>query len=501
MSLAIYNGTALALSGSNLVLSPLAAVTVRREDTGALASIFSDRAGAAGLSNPMTADAYGRFTFHAAGIADGYRVTVTEAASPGLEYTLRYQAVGLAAELDLTSFVTASQFTKGGIPVGTSSGAQGNKAAGTDGYVLVPSSAASAGLVWMPPGLGYNLVGGYFIGSPAGSPNGDLLIQLKTWSGADPSDAEPVFIRFHSATANNGLPVDRKITSATSFTIQNGSTYGVTSAKAFRLWLVAFDDGGTVRLAPINCLATSANAGAGLNVDSIYPLSGFGIASAVFEGGSPSGLADSAGVFYSNATISSKAYTILGYMEWGEVSGSPSEAGLVLAGNWVRAPTRHQLFGPGVPLPGQAVQTVHTHTSAVATGTTALPHDDTIPQSGEGVQFLSLAITPSSAANVLDIQARLHVNSDAGSEFISTALFQDSVANAIAAFMNGIVTASFPAPHLVSAMVLAGLTAATTFKVRSGTNSTSNLTFNGITGARRFGGVGASVLRIQEIMG
>ena len=43
---------------------------------------------------------------------------------------------------------------------------------------------------------------------------------------------------------------------------------------------------------------------------------------------------------------------------------------------------------------GVPVQMASVGYSAVATGTTALPQDDTIPQNTEGTEFLSVAITP-----------------------------------------------------------------------------------------------------------
>ncbi len=47
------------------------------------------------------------------------------------------------------------------------------------------------------------------------------------------------------------------------------------------------------------------------------------------------------------------------------------------------------------------VQVVNTQDGAVATGTTVLPWDDTIPQNTEGDQYMSLSITPTNASNKL----------------------------------------------------------------------------------------------------
>ena len=52
---------------------------------------------------------------------------------------------------------------------------------------------------------------------------------------------------------------------------------------------------------------------------------------------------------------------------------------------------------------GGVVQTVSTQTGAVATGSTVMPSDNSIPQITEGTQFLSRTITPTSATNILSI--------------------------------------------------------------------------------------------------
>lgn len=495
MALARYNGVATALDSNGFhKIAPFAVVTVRREDTGALATLKSDRAGLVGLSNPMTADQYGRFSFCVAGLAEGYRITVTEAASPGLEYTHRNVPIGLFAEQD--NPIT----TKGDIMIGSASGATARKAIGTDGYPLVPAAGSADGALYLPPALGYNLVGGYLDWSAAGSPTGTLSVSIKTWSGVDPSVSEPVFIAFRSSTAGTGSLTYRKITDPTSITINDTALLGTASGVPFRLWCVAFNDGtdadGTIRLALINCLTTSANAGSGRNVDAIYPLSGWGIASATLEDNG----ADSAGVFYSSgASVSAKAYATLGFGEWGEL-GSPPTLGLPNAGNWNSNPSRIQLFGPGVPLPGQPIQCKRTATGAVATGSTALPADDSIPQNTEGDQYMSQAITPSSPANVLLIDVNVQLSSTVGDN-PGAALFQDSTANALAAMSDtGAQGASVGSNLKFRHMMLAGTGSATTMKVRAGYSS-GTTTFNGASGTRRYGAVMASELGIEELMG
>lgn len=145
---------------------------------------------------------------------------------------------------------------------------------------------------------------------------------------------------------------------------------------------------------------------------------------------------------------------------------------------------------------GVPVQEVYFETSAVATGTTTIPQDDTIPQNTEGDQFMSLAITPKNASNILVIEVRFFSgNSGAVNQVL--ALFQDSTANALKAVASLNAGGSLLMMTLTKIMV-AGTTSSTTFKVRSGGNAAGTTTFNGSGGARLFGGVAGSSIRIKE---
>jgi len=147
---------------------------------------------------------------------------------------------------------------------------------------------------------------------------------------------------------------------------------------------------------------------------------------------------------------------------------------------------------------GGVVQMVRTQTGAVATGTTIIPYDDTIPQNTEGDQYMSLSITPTSATNELLIEVVAMLSNSAG-DFVTGALFQDSTANALAAFVDFHSGGQEVAAIVFSHKMTAGTTSATTFKFRAGPSSAATLTFNGRAGARRLGGVMASSITIREI--
>jgi hypothetical protein len=147
---------------------------------------------------------------------------------------------------------------------------------------------------------------------------------------------------------------------------------------------------------------------------------------------------------------------------------------------------------------GVMVQAVHYQTGALATGTTLIPSDDTIPQNTEGTEFMTLAITPKSATNKLLIDVTF-IGSYSGATNLVAALFQDSTANALAAgwFVSG--AASENITIRFQHEMTAGTTSPTTFKVRAGGNGAGTVTFNGQAGAARYGGVLASSIRITEI--
>tara|TARA_R110000787_G_scaffold193035_5_gene304587 strand:+ start:3966 stop:4466 length:501 start_codon:yes stop_codon:yes gene_type:complete len=143
------------------------------------------------------------------------------------------------------------------------------------------------------------------------------------------------------------------------------------------------------------------------------------------------------------------------------------------------------------------VQRVYVQDGEAATGTSLIPNDDTIPTSSEGTQFMSLAITPTNASNILKIDVVFHYGNSSTS-FCTTALFQDSTANALSASMFGYLNVNCWSRMNFTHYMVAGTTSATTFKVRHGPESASTSTFNGVGGTRDMGGVMASSITITE---
>lgn len=214
-----------------------------------------------------------------------------------------------------------------------------------------------------------------------------LTIALKDSAGSDPSAGSPVNGWFRNVTGTTGSWTQLTVTGALSLVVSSGSTLGVTSSTAFRLWVVLFNDGGTARLGVINC--SDANI--------IYPLVEGIPASSTAEGGA--GASDSAGAIYTGTAVTSKSFLIVGYAEW-------SASGLT-AGTWTTANLLYvQSFGPGIKKPCDVVQ-VRRSTTSLATNTTSTSYVST---------NLTDSITPTSAANKIKAMAACVLDNGNGTD-------------------------------------------------------------------------------------
>lgn len=231
---------------------------------------------------------------------------------------------------------------------------------------------------------------------------GALTIALKGANGSDPSSTNPVKIPFRNATGINGTPEWLSVVAAASLVVPSGATLGVTSSQAFRLWIVGFNDNGTFRLGVINCSV------GGLGSGTIHPLTEWAVASSTLI----SAAAGNAGILYTDPAVTSKAYKILGFIEW-------SATGLT-AGTWTTTNLNAiQLFGPGVPLPGQIVRTQST-VAAVDNSTSSTTYVTTSTN-------ISMALA--SAANLVRVEAGGDMDSNGSAQEVKARLSRGSTNN------------------------------------------------------------------------
>lgn len=152
----------------------------------------------------------------------------------------------------------------------------------------------------------------------------------------------------------------------------------------------------------------------------------------------------------------------------------------------------------GLPSGGKVVQVQHYQSGSLVTGSNVIPFDNSIPQNTEGSQFMELAITPTSASNILQIDV-VFSGTFSNNRTCVFALFQDSTSNAIAAVVGRSISSGGMTTCLRHQMV-AGTTSETTFKLRAGPESTTCfIHMNGENGSSSLGGISASSITITEL--
>ena len=156
--------------------------------------------------------------------------------------------------------------------------------------------------------------------------------------------------------------------------------------------------------------------------------------------------------------------------------------------------TRINASGMSILL-GQATNVTYT------TCGTLLPHDNSIPQIGEGDEVLSITVTPRNASSTLHIDVSLPVvgTAAAGGQ-VGAALFVDATANAIAAGTQRVGGTASTANIYFKHLVTAGSTTARTYRVRVGSETVSDAFLNGDSSARQFGGVSTAAITVTEVL-
>jgi hypothetical protein len=348
--------------------------------------------------------------------------------------------------------------------------------------------------------MGVQFAGPSNISIEASASAGALTISLKGDDGNDHSASNPGSVTTFSTATGAGQLSQMTLTSAQAITVPSGADVGAVAGVPFRLWIAAFNRAGVFRLAVINPLQVFAGFPHGVDFN-VVNLPGWGYSDSIATLDTAS---DQSGFFYmtSPAGAVPRAYMLLGCVEY--------HAGLATPGTWT-TPSSVCVWRPGMPTPGQTLMTYGKRINAVATGTTVLPIDDTIPTSSEGVEFLTCGngfanLSPFSlSCNLLSVRASLVLASSNTDNVIGAAMFFDTEVDAVAAGV-----ASRPATagamcqvdveYLGSNINAAGTSEIGEVKIRAGTASAGTTTFNGTAGARRFGGRMGSQIVVQQIM-
>lgn len=149
----------------------------------------------------------------------------------------------------------------------------------------------------------------------------------------------------------------------------------------------------------------------------------------------------------------------------------------------------------------QIVQFVYNSLATVTNVNAGIPRDDSIPQNTEGVEIITLTITPTKNTSTLKIE--FNANYSETYTDMSAALFQDSTADAL--FAVNVRQQTIAADYCGSEINLiyimtSGTSSATTFKIRMGQIGTGTEAYTNADnmGNRLMGGVQYSRLTITE---
>lgn len=278
-----------------------------------------------------------------------------------------------------------------------------------------------------------------------------LTVALKDAGGNDPTTTSPCYINYRDPTASTGATTLVTQTAALSVATTNTAAAGAmgsSNATAFRIWVVVFNNSGTNVIGLINCASATT----------IFALNEGVVASSTPFSAS----ATSAGIFYtpSGITVASKAYRILGYIEY-------NSTGLTAAGTYATGPNFIQNFGPGIKKPGDAIQKIlFSNSSNTTTASSTLQNTN-----------LTTSITPTSAANLIMVNVIGGVyTSNAASSGVTARITRGG--SSIGTSMNGGggTSGSQNSPNVSSvALDRPNSAASTTYlvKVANGDNATS----------------------------
>lgn len=133
--------------------------------------------------------------------------------------------------------------------------------------------------------------------------------------------------------------------------------------------------------------------------------------------------------------------------------------------------------------------------------TTTIPHDDTIPQVGEGEEILSATITPKNTTNKIRATAHMFVQTSSGTINGAAAMFVNGGSDAVQAVTGATGNTGRPWVLSMQYEYVPGSTSTQTISVRVGPDSAGTLYVNVNSGSTRvFGGVARATLVLEEII-
>jgi len=371
-------------------------------------------------------------------------------------------------------FTTRGDMLRAGV-----AGAEERVALGASGRKM---SSNGTDAVWLPTASTFNIENGGLAVTAAANA---VTIALKGADGNDPSATNPVKVSFRGATGS-GATTDVYATGALSLTIPNGATLGTTNNTYCRIWVGLILNAGAIEIAAYNAVSVvtgTARVQPLFNANTEY-----GIINTTIMNTS----SDAAGTWYSTTARTDVPCAILGCF-----TTSNSTAGVWAAGIFsinVNPPFR----------PGMVVNDVMVETGAVATGATVMVNDDSIPQSGEGDQYMTAAFPFINATerppNIIEVEAAgVFAASAANVPGVFAIFTTNSGVNAAAVDEHDLRAAGVISRYYAKHREISNQTGVNTVTARFGATTAGTVTFNGSGGARLMGGAMNSFLSLREI--
>lgn len=146
------------------------------------------------------------------------------------------------------------------------------------------------------------------------------------------------------------------------------------------------------------------------------------------------------------------------------------------------------------------VQVITAELATSSNNAATIPVDASIPQSSEGTEILTAAITPRSAASSLLVEVLTYLGNSGTNKNGAAAVFRDGTADAVAAGWGNIDGNASILPLPVRITVPSTTATLTTFKLRVGSDSGTTYWNRSASADTSLGGVMKTSIRITEIM-
>lgn len=306
----------------------------------------------------------------------------------------------------------------------------------------------------------------------------DIVFEILATGGTVPTNGNPVVIRLRSSPITSGVFQAVSVQNANNFTLNSLSNLGCAANEKVRIHSAFVFNGVGISIA-LWCASNLALTGA-------FCPQTTSLISTTAQGGG----ATLVQTVYSAAALVAEPWIYAGYCEAtsGATPGQWTSVDAVV--NWM----------PGIPLPGNVVQTLNTNFSGFGAFSNPMPGNNTIPQITDGDQLMNDAFYYQSALNIIktDLQMYLSPNVAAG---INTALFRDGAANAVRSGTTNPLLGTGLGSSTLSYSKQPGGAFPMVSTTRAGIGVGGTFNFNGAGGGALYGGTCNSFMTQTEIQG